>query len=69
MTMKPLILLLALLTLSGCKTTYNYIVITPVKETKKTEINPNPTLDRWNCFDARELKHIADSVYNRIKVN
>lgn len=67
--MKPLILLLALLTLSGCKTTYNYIVITPAKETKKTEINPNPTFDRWNCFDVRELKHIADSVYNRIKVN
>ena len=65
--MKTLLLLLALLTLSGCKTTYNYIFITPAKETKKPEINPNPTFDRWNCFDAKKLKHVADSVYNRIK--
>lgn len=65
--MKTLILLLALLTLSSCKTTYNYIVITPEKETKKPEIKPNPIPDRWNYPDPRELEKSLDSIAKSIK--
>lgn len=69
MIMKTLILLLALLSLSACKTSYTYIVITPEKEVKKPELKQScPVPDRWNCVDVRELERSLDSVYNRIKV-
>lgn len=64
MIMKTLILLLVLLTLSGCKTTYNYIVITPAKEVKKPDIKPNPILDRWNYVDIKRLEMVSDSISN-----
>ena len=65
--MKTLILLLALLTLLSCKTTYNYIVITPAKETKKPDINPNPTWDRWNYVDIKRLERVSDSIVKSIR--
>lgn len=65
--MKTLILLLALLTLSSCKTTYNYIVITPEKETKKTDIKPNPIPDRWNYVDIKRLERVSDSIVKSIR--
>ena len=59
--MKTLILLLVLLSLSACKTTYNYIVITPAKETKKTEIQPfgfnKPTWGRSVGVSIESLKN------------
>lgn len=65
--MKTLILLFALLTLFGCRTTYNYIVITPAKETKKPEIKPNPIPDRWNYVDIKRLERVSDSIVNILK--
>lgn len=65
--MKTIILLLVLFTLFGCKTTYNYIVITPAKEVKKPDIKPNPVLDRWNYVDIKRLEMISDSIVKSIR--
>lgn len=63
--MKTLILLIVLLSMSSCKTTYNYIVITPAKEVKKPEVKPCCVVpDRWTYPDPRQLKTELDSIAN-----
>lgn len=65
--MKTLILLLALLILSACKTSYTYIVITPEKEVKKPELKQSyPFPDRWNYVDVKRLERVSDSIANLI---